>query len=131
MNGTECLVNLLEGRLDLFGVSNITLPCLDLDTVLLGEIGSDVVSVLGRVEDDGNVGGSLGEGLGNGVSDTCKLVPEQGECGKCLRGRGMCRTRVHLQRMIGEVVKKGDERVDLPRLPPVTMMVDPEKSTVW
>jgi len=36
VNGTEGLVNLLEGRLDLFGVSNITLPCLDLDTVLLG-----------------------------------------------------------------------------------------------
>ena len=82
MNGTECLVNLLEGRLDLFGVSNITLPCLDFDTVLLGEIGSDVVGVLGRVEDDGDVGRSLGEGLGDGVSDTCKLVSEQGECGK-------------------------------------------------
>jgi hypothetical protein len=74
VNRTKGLVNLLEGRLDLFSVSNITLPRLDLDTVLLGEVGSDVVGVLGRVEDDGNVGGSLGEGLGDGVSDTCRLV---------------------------------------------------------
>jgi hypothetical protein len=71
MNGTEGLVNLLEGRLNLLGVSNITLPGLDLDVVLLGEVGSNIVGVLGRVEDDGNVGGSLGEGLGDGVSDTC------------------------------------------------------------
>jgi hypothetical protein len=70
VNGTESLVNLLEGRLDLFGVSDITLPCLDLDIVLLGETVRDVVGVLGRVEDDGNVGGSLGKGLRDGESDT-------------------------------------------------------------
>jgi hypothetical protein len=70
VDGTESLVNLLEGRLDLLGVSNITLPSLDLDVVLLGEVGSDVVGILCRVEDDGNVGGGLGEGLGDGESDT-------------------------------------------------------------
>ena len=48
------------------------MPCLDLDAVLLGEVGSDVVGVLGAVEDDGNVGGGLGEGLGDGESDTCR-----------------------------------------------------------
>lgn len=74
MNGAEGLVNLLEGGLDLFGVSDITLPSLDLDIVLLGEVGSNVVSVLGRVEDDGNVGRGLGEGFGNGESDTWMSV---------------------------------------------------------
>lgn len=74
VNGTESLVNLLEGRLDLLGVADVTLPCLDLDVVLLGEVGSDVVCVLGAVENDGDVGGSLGEGLGDSKPDTCKDI---------------------------------------------------------
>ena len=70
MNRSEGLVDLLKGSLDLLGVSNITLPSLDLDTVLLCEVGSYVVGVGGRVEDDCYVCGSSGKGLGDCESDT-------------------------------------------------------------
>jgi hypothetical protein len=70
VNRTESLVNLLKGSLDLLGVSNITLPSLDLDTVLLCEVGCYVVGVGGRVEDDCYVCGSSGEGFGDCESDT-------------------------------------------------------------
>ena len=70
MNRTESLVNLLEGSLDLLGVSNITLPCLDFNTVLLCEVGCYVVGIFGRVEDDCYVCGSSGEGFGDCESDT-------------------------------------------------------------
>ena len=70
VNRTESLVDLFEGRLDLLGVSNITLPSLDLDTVLLCEVGGYVVGICGRVEDDCNVCGSSGESLGDCETDT-------------------------------------------------------------
>jgi hypothetical protein len=70
VNRTESLVNLLKGSLDLFGVSNITLPSLDFNTVLLCEVGCYVVGVGGRVEDDRYVCGSSGEGFGDCESDT-------------------------------------------------------------
>jgi len=74
VNRTESLVDLLEGRLDLLGVSNITLPSLDLDTVLLCEIGGYVVGICSRVEDDCNVCGSSSESLGDCETDTCLLA---------------------------------------------------------
>jgi len=69
-DGAHLLVDLGKGLLDDVGVSDITLPGLALDAVLLGEVGSDLLSVLGRVVDDGNVGVGLGEGLGDGFTDT-------------------------------------------------------------
>ena len=74
MNRTKSLVNLLESSLDLLGVSNITLPSLDFNTVLLCEIGCYVVGIFGRVEDDCYVCGSSGEGFGDCESDTCLLA---------------------------------------------------------
>lgn len=74
MDGTESLVDLLEGSLDLLDVSYITLPCLDLDTVLLGEILCDVVGIFGGVEDDCDICGSSGKSLGDCKSDTCESV---------------------------------------------------------
>ena len=69
-DGAERLVNLLEDLLDELWVSDVALPRLDLDAVLLGDLGRDLLGVLGRVVDDGDVGRGLGEGLGDGTADT-------------------------------------------------------------
>jgi hypothetical protein len=37
----------------------------------LGNVGRDLLGILGRVVDDSNVGVGLGEGLGDGFTDTC------------------------------------------------------------
>jgi hypothetical protein len=60
----------LEGGLDELGVSDVTLPGLDLDAVLLGDLRGDLGGVLGRVVDDGDVGAGLGERLRDGSADT-------------------------------------------------------------
>ena len=70
MNRSKRLVNLFKGALDLVDISDIALPCLDLDIVLFSKSLGDLVCVLGRVEDDGDVGVGLGKSLGDGESDT-------------------------------------------------------------
>ena len=54
-------VDLLEGLCDLSRVTDITLVGLALYAVLFGDFGSDIVSVLGRAEDDCDIGASLCE----------------------------------------------------------------------
>jgi hypothetical protein len=113
------------------------------------------VGVFGRVEDDGYVCGGLGEGLGDCVSDACYqfwwtkgrlMIGEKLEWGDVewtrvhapssldLEGRRKMavqpRSLGNDSRRVGNVKGVGTWTLsDIPRLPPVTMMVDPVKST--
>lgn len=58
VNRSEVLFDLSESRLDLVRVSDVALVSLDSLVVLLGEVGSDFLGVLGRVVDHGD--GSVG-----------------------------------------------------------------------
>jgi hypothetical protein len=46
VDGTQLLVNLLEGLLDEVGLADIALPCLNLYAMFLGQFGGDILGVL-------------------------------------------------------------------------------------
>lgn len=69
-DGAKVFINLFKRSLYRIGFPNITLPCLDFNTVLFSNLSSDLFGVFGRVVNDGNVTAGFGNGLGNGSTDT-------------------------------------------------------------
>lgn len=90
-NGTHLGVNLLERLLHQLLVPNIALPSFDLDIVLLGDLSSDVLGVLGRVVDDGYVTAGASDRLGDGAADTAVTASDDGGGFReidCRKGKG-------------------------------------------
>lgn len=72
---TELLLSLLNDLLNLVGITDIALVCLNLDAILLGDLSGVLLRVRVRVVEDRNVGTGVGSSLAD-TETTALLVAE-------------------------------------------------------